>query len=73
VEGNSFLPALEDEAIEVECLLVEPKDDHLSVDHILGFDMENPSKSISIENLPCKFGMVHNWCCYCVFACKEHL
>ncbi|XP_052173974.1 uncharacterized protein LOC127789196 [Diospyros lotus] len=56
VEGNSFLPALEDEAIEVECLLVEPKDDHLSVDHILGFDMENPSKCMAIENLPCKFG-----------------
>lgn len=41
---DSFAPALEDEAIEVQHLVAEPKTDHVSVDGVLCLGKENSSK-----------------------------
>ncbi|KAF8397717.1 hypothetical protein HHK36_016639 [Tetracentron sinense] len=54
VEGDgSFVPALEDELIEVEHLLAEPKNEKVSVDSALCLEMENPEKCLAIEDFPC--------------------
>ncbi|KAK3008292.1 hypothetical protein RJ639_013112 [Escallonia herrerae] len=47
-------PALEEEAIEVECLLVEPQSDHISVDGILCFHNENLQNCMYIEDDFCR-------------------
>ncbi|XP_028776056.1 uncharacterized protein LOC114732852 [Neltuma alba] len=43
VDG-SFVPAIQDESTEVEHLLAEPRNDHVSVDGILYFHEENAGK-----------------------------
>uniref|UniRef100_A0A5B7B0S0 Uncharacterized protein n=2 Tax=Davidia involucrata TaxID=16924 RepID=A0A5B7B0S0_DAVIN len=48
-EDESFIPALEDEAIEVESFLVEPKNDHVPVTDALCFDKESLEKCMEIE------------------------
>ncbi|KAK9290317.1 hypothetical protein L1049_008484 [Liquidambar formosana] len=52
--NESFIPTLEDEAIEVEHLLAEPKNDHVSVDGVFHFD-ENLEKCLEMEDNPCRF------------------
>lgn len=47
--------ALEDEAIEVEHLLAEPKNEHVSVDGVLSFGEENLGKCLQIEDFSCGF------------------
>lgn len=41
---DSFTPSLEDEAIEVQHLLAEPETDHVLVDGVSCFGIENSSK-----------------------------
>nr|XP_027071405.1 uncharacterized protein LOC113696212 [Coffea arabica]XP_027071406.1 uncharacterized protein LOC113696212 [Coffea arabica]XP_027071407.1 uncharacterized protein LOC113696212 [Coffea arabica]XP_027071408.1 uncharacterized protein LOC113696212 [Coffea arabica] len=56
MEDESAIPVLEDEAIQFECLLVEPQDDHVSVDAFLCFHRNSPEKCMEMEDIPCKFG-----------------
>lgn len=49
-DDESFVPALEDEAIEVEHLLAEPKNDNVSVDGVLSL-----KKCLDIEDIPGRF------------------
>lgn len=46
-EDESFVPSLEDEAIEVEHLLAEPKNDNVSVDGVLSL-----KKYLDTEEIP---------------------
>ncbi|KAA8516557.1 hypothetical protein F0562_016937 [Nyssa sinensis] len=48
-EDGSFISALEDEAIELESLLVEPKNDSLSVNDAFCLDKESLEKCMEIE------------------------
>ena len=57
MEDESAIPVLEDEAIQFECLLVEPQDDHVSVDAFLCFHRNSPEKCMEMEDIPCKFGI----------------
>ncbi|KAK7345546.1 hypothetical protein VNO77_16151 [Canavalia gladiata] len=50
-----FVPSLQDEVIEVEHLLAEPRNDHVSVDGILQFNDENKGKFYGAENVSCGF------------------
>ncbi|KAK4281499.1 hypothetical protein QN277_012981 [Acacia crassicarpa] len=50
VDG-SFVPAIQDESMEVAHLLAEPRSDHVSVDGILYFHEENVGKCCDIKNL----------------------
>ncbi|KAI4300296.1 hypothetical protein L6164_033688 [Bauhinia variegata] len=52
---ESFVPALQDDVMEVEHLLAEPRNDHVSVDGILYFHEENLGKCYDIGNLSCGF------------------
>lgn len=51
----SFVPDLEDDAIEVQHLLAEPKNDPISVDGVFCFDKENLDKRAEVGDDPCKF------------------
>ncbi|XP_021655832.2 uncharacterized protein LOC110646639 isoform X1 [Hevea brasiliensis] len=52
VKGDeSFVPPLEDEAIEVQHLLAEPKPDNASVDGVFCFGKENAWKHLDIEEI----------------------
>ncbi|KAL3531949.1 hypothetical protein ACH5RR_005470 [Cinchona calisaya] len=42
------------EAIQFECLLVEPQDDHVSVDAFLCFHRNSSEKNMEMENFPCR-------------------
>ncbi|CAK7343108.1 unnamed protein product [Dovyalis caffra] len=59
---DSSPPALEDEAIEVQHLLAEPKTDHFSVDGVLCLGKENSSKCSEIDGFSYGFdgGMKRN-------------
>lgn len=52
---ESFVSALEDEAIEVENLLAEPKNEHVSVDGVLSFGGENLGKGLQMDDFSCGF------------------
>ncbi|XP_061368755.1 uncharacterized protein LOC133311691 isoform X2 [Gastrolobium bilobum] len=52
---ESFVPALKDEVMEVEHLLAEPRNDHVSVDSMLYFNEENVEKCYDAESLSCGF------------------
>lgn len=52
---ESFVPALQDEVMEVEHLLAEPRNVHASLDGILHFNEENIGKCYDTENLSCGF------------------
>ncbi|XP_027363793.1 uncharacterized protein LOC113871152 isoform X2 [Abrus precatorius] len=52
---ESSVPSLQDEVMEVERLLAEPRNDHVSVDSILQFNEENNGKCYDAENLSCGF------------------
>jgi hypothetical protein len=54
-KDDSFVSALEDEAIEVEHLLAEPKNDNVSVDGVLSFGEENLGKCLQMEDFSCGF------------------
>ncbi|KAL3536261.1 hypothetical protein ACH5RR_004722 [Cinchona calisaya] len=56
MEDESAIPILEDEAIQFECLLVEPQDDHVSMDAFLCFHRNSPEKCMEMEDVHCKFG-----------------
>ncbi|KAL5809520.1 hypothetical protein ACOSQ3_030211 [Xanthoceras sorbifolium] len=47
---ESYVPALKDEAAEVEHLLAEPKSDHVSVDGVFCFNKENSGKCLGLED-----------------------
>ncbi|XP_042511101.1 uncharacterized protein LOC122086386 [Macadamia integrifolia] len=54
VEGDgSFLPASEDDIIEVEHLFAEPKNDKVLADDILCFNTDVPDKYLENEDFPC--------------------
>ncbi|KAG6692762.1 hypothetical protein I3843_10G124500 [Carya illinoinensis] len=55
-KDESCVSALEDEAIEVEHLLAEPKNEHVSVDGVLSFGEESLEKCFQIEDFSCGFG-----------------
>ncbi|XP_057982979.1 uncharacterized protein LOC131167919 [Malania oleifera] len=57
---ESFVPALEDDALELEHLLAEPKNDLVSVDGVLCFSKENPETCLGIEDIPCMFAYDSN-------------
>jgi len=52
---ESYVHALQDEVMEVEHLLAEPRNDHASLDGILPFNEENIGKCYDTENLSCGF------------------
>lgn len=54
-KDESCVSALEDDAIEVEHLLAEPKNEHVSVDGVLSFG-ESLEKCFQIEDFSCGFG-----------------
>lgn len=54
---ESAIPFLEDEAIEFECLLIEPQDRHISVDGFLCFRRNSPEKYVQLEDVHCEFGI----------------
>ncbi|KAI4349134.1 hypothetical protein L6164_009768 [Bauhinia variegata] len=59
---ESFVPALQDDLMEVEHLLAEPRNDHVSVDGVWYFHEQNLGKCYDIGNLPCgfEFGLKSN-------------
>lgn len=59
---ESVVPSLQDEVMEVEHLLPEPINDHVSVDGILYFNEENKGKDYGAENLSrgFEFGLKSN-------------
>ncbi|XP_043704917.1 uncharacterized protein LOC122654747 [Telopea speciosissima] len=60
VEGDgSFLPASEDDVIEVEHLFAEPKNDKVLADNILCFNTDVPNKCLANEDFPCTVGHDH--------------
>jgi len=54
-KDETSVSALEDEEIEVEHLLAEPKSEHVSVDGVLSFGEENLGKCLQIEDFSCGF------------------
>lgn len=54
-KDETSVSALEDEEIEVEHLLAEPKNEHVSVDGVLSFGEENLEKCLQIEDFSCGF------------------
>ncbi|KAJ1398430.1 SANT/Myb domain [Sesbania bispinosa] len=52
---DEFVPSLQDEVMEVEHLLAEPRNDHVSVDGILYLNEENKGKCYDTENLSSGF------------------
>ncbi|KAE8099612.1 hypothetical protein FH972_017580 [Carpinus fangiana] len=54
-KDETSVSALEDEEIEVEHLLAEPKNEHVSVDGVLSFGEDNLGKCLQIEDFSCGF------------------
>ncbi|KAJ7972381.1 Telomere repeat-binding protein 4 [Quillaja saponaria] len=52
--GGSFVPSGQDEVVEDEHLLSEPKSDHVAVDGVLCYHEEYLGKHYDIENLSCE-------------------
>lgn len=52
---ESFVPALKDEAAEVEHLLAEPKSERVSVDGLFCFNKENSGKCLGLDDFSCGF------------------
>ncbi|XP_039062898.1 uncharacterized protein LOC120207520 isoform X2 [Hibiscus syriacus] len=52
---DSMVPGLEDEATEVEHLLVEPQSEHVSVDGVFCFGKESIEKHFKTEDFSCAF------------------
>lgn len=55
-------PAIEFEggAVDVECLLVEPEDGHVSVDNVLCFNEKISEKAMDIREVSHSFGIPWN-------------
>ncbi|GKV48437.1 hypothetical protein SLEP1_g55251 [Rubroshorea leprosula] len=62
---QAVVPGSEEEAIEVEHLLAEPKSDHVSVDGFLCFDKENSEKHLKVDG----FGYDYGWKINCGMDC----
>ncbi|KAE8716417.1 Translin family protein isoform 1 [Hibiscus syriacus] len=52
---DSIVSGLEDEATDVEHLLVEPQSEHISVDGVLCFGKESIEKHLKMEDFSCAF------------------
>ncbi|CAI9097996.1 OLC1v1034536C1 [Oldenlandia corymbosa var. corymbosa] len=59
MEDHSAIPVLEDEAIQFDFLLVDPQDDHVSVDAFLCIHRNNSEKCMQMDDIPCKFGGIN--------------
>ncbi|KAL8204913.1 hypothetical protein R6Q57_010536 [Mikania cordata] len=56
-EEESFYHSLEEEAIDVDCLLVEPRSNQVSVSGVWCFEEDNLEKCIKTENVPYNLGV----------------
>ncbi|KAL3825898.1 hypothetical protein ACJIZ3_021927 [Penstemon smallii] len=56
MESVPFTFGLEDGTIDVQRLLVEPQDGHVSMDSVLCFSEKIPENSMIIEEVSCSFG-----------------
>lgn len=52
---GSIVPTIQEEVMEVDHLLAEPGNDHVSVEGVLYFHEENLGKCYDVENLSCGF------------------
>ncbi|KAJ0818519.1 hypothetical protein HanLR1_Chr00c0331g0740871 [Helianthus annuus] len=52
VEDDSFYHSLGEEASDVDCLLVEPRSDQVSVSGVWCYEEDNRAKCIKTEMLP---------------------
>ncbi|XP_058084239.1 uncharacterized protein LOC131231899 isoform X2 [Magnolia sinica] len=52
-EDGSIFPALEDEVMDVDHLLAEPKNEKFVEDDVLCLNSDNPVKCLAMEDFPC--------------------
>lgn len=57
MENGSPTIGFEDGTIDVECLLVEPEDGHVSMDSVMCFNEKNPENGMDMEDVSCSFGI----------------
>ncbi|MFS7908741.1 putative transcription factor MYB-HB-like family [Helianthus anomalus] len=57
VEEDSFYHSLGEEASDVDCLLVEPRSDQVSVSGVWCYEEDNRAKCIKTENAPYNLGV----------------
>ncbi|KAL9154141.1 hypothetical protein ABFS82_10G094900 [Erythranthe guttata] len=59
MENGSPTIGFEDGTIDVDCLLVEPQNGHVSMDSAMCFNEKIPDNSIDMEDVSCSFGLTN--------------